>query len=149
MSTGVVVDASACGAWVLRDEETARSRRLLECVRTGQLRLVVSDLWWYEILSALRMAVARARIQESEARRGLAVLAAIPKDVFTAEAQGQEGILSVAFDTGLSAYDATHLALARSRGLDLVSADTHLLRLRPRFPCIHSVEDFCAQLNEA
>ncbi len=149
MSRDVVMDASACGAWVLRDEGTAHSMRLLELVQNGQLRLVVSELWWYEILSALRMAVARGRIEQAEARRGLAVLIAVPKDAVPAGEQGAESILSMAFDTGLSAYDATHLALAHSRGIDLISEDTHLLRIRSRFPCIKSVAAFLAQLDQA
>lgn len=138
----VVMDASAAAPWILPDETTEFSERLLEEVLDGRRSLVVPALWLYEMLNVLRSGVLRGRITEQQARKGLARISSIPVELVSAEAQGEEGILDAALSMKLSAYDATYLHLARSHGIDLVSADPDLLALRDRFPWIHSVEDF-------
>lgn len=42
---------------------------------------------------------------------------------------------------GLSTYDATYLHLAESRGIDLITADNHLLMLRKDFAWIRTIEE--------
>jgi predicted nucleic acid-binding protein len=142
MSRLVVVDASAAAAWVLEDERTPESDRLLEWVTNRTLTLVIPAMWSYEVLNILRAAVLRGRLEERDARATLEPLTAIPKEIVSVEAQGEAAILGTAMTLQLSAYDAAYVNLAESRGMDLISADAHILRLRPRFPWIWAVQDF-------
>ncbi|MBM4034187.1 MAG: type II toxin-antitoxin system VapC family toxin [Planctomycetes bacterium] len=142
MSREIVIHGSAAAPWVLPDERTEHSERLLEQVVDDSHALVVPELWRYEMLNVLRTGVLSGRITEEQARKGLARIGSIPLELVPTEAQGQGGILDTALSMRLTAYDATYLHLARSRGLDLVTADRELLALRDRFPWIYSVEDF-------
>jgi len=145
VSDEIVLDGSAAAPWVLPDENTQLSERLLEQILDDRLALVVPELWRYEMLNVLRSGVLRGRITDQQARKGLALISSIPLEVVSTEAQGEDGILDAALSLKLSAYDATYLHLARSRGIDLVTADHDLLALRERFPWVHSVEDFASR----
>ncbi|MBM4041908.1 MAG: type II toxin-antitoxin system VapC family toxin [Planctomycetes bacterium] len=142
MSRQIVVDASAAGAWLLADERTPESDTLLRWVSDGTVSLVVPEIWSYEVLNILRTAVNRGRVEEPKARKVLEPVRAIPKEVVSAESQGEAAILGAALGLKLSAYDAAYVNLADSRGMDLISGDTDILRLRPRFPWIWAVQDF-------
>jgi len=147
MNRSVAVDASAAAAWMLDDERTPESDRLLAGITDRTLRLVVPAVWSYEILNILRTAVLRGRLDEHNARRALGAIAVVPREVVSVEAQGEAAILGTAMDLALSAYDAAYVDLAESRGLDLVSADDHILRLRSRFPWIWTVRDFIKSIE--
>jgi len=149
MSREIVIDCSVSGAWVLEDERTEHSERLLSHVLSGELRLVQPELWRYEMLNVLRTAVVRKRMTDRAAKRALLSLRSIPVEIVSAEAQGQAEILTSALELKLSAYDAAYLSLARLRGSDLVSADRGLLRLRPRFPWIRPLRQFCKGLTRS
>ena len=145
MTREIVIDGSAAVPWVLADERTDHSERLLALVQKREVKLVVPELWHYEILNALSVAVARGRIEEHDASRAVVLLDRVPVESVAAATQGRAGVLSAAGRHSLSAYDATYLHLAESRGLALVSSDTHHLRLRHRFSWILAVEDFCPE----
>ncbi|HUT34932.1 MAG TPA: type II toxin-antitoxin system VapC family toxin [Planctomycetota bacterium] len=142
MSRQVVVDASAAAAWVLEDVRTPESDRLLAWVASRTLTLVAPAIWSYEILNLLRTAVLRGRLEERDARGALDAIAIIPREIVSIESQGEAAVLGTAMGLQLSAYDAAYVNLAESRGMDLISGDTHILRLRPRFPWIWAVQDF-------
>lgn len=142
MSRQVVVDASAAAAWVLEDEWTPESARLLAWIASRTLTLIIPAIWSYEVLNLLRTAVLRGRLEEADAKAALNALAAIPRDIVSAESQGEAAVLDTAVRLQLSAYDAAYMNLAQSRGMDLISGDTGILRLRPRYPWIWAVEDF-------
>jgi len=142
MTREIVIDASASAPWVLEDERTDHTERMLHLVLDRLLRILVPDLWHYESLNALRGAAARGRIGEREARKAQRVLESLPKEVVPAEEQGGAAILARAFDLNLTVYDATYHALADSRSIELVTSDRHLLALRPRVPWIMTIEEF-------
>jgi len=142
MTRTVVVDASISAAWFLPDELSQPSGDLLEQVLDGELRLLVPELWHYEILNALRSAARRGRMDERDVRDALVRLAVIPLVAVAAASQGHAAILSMALATGLTAYDATYVALADEAGEVLVTADRAMLDLQPRFPWIRSLEQF-------
>ena len=144
MTRDLVVDASVSAFLVLTDERSELSERILDHVLTGNLRVAVPELWHYEMLNVLRTAVARERISEQEAWKALERVSSMPVESVPAESQGLPAILACALRHGLSVYDATYVELARSRGIDLVSGDQHLLSLRGEFPWIWSAEQFCA-----
>jgi predicted nucleic acid-binding protein len=101
------------------------------------------------LINALRTAVRRGRLKEPEAAAAALRLERLPVESVPTAAQGHGVILSAALEHGLTGYDAAFFALARAQGAQLVTNDDDLLRLRPRFPWILSLEDFCAQLGKA
>lgn len=149
MSREVVIDPSVTAPWLFPDEESANSRRLFAAVLTAEVSVVVPELWHYELINALRTAVRRGRLKEHEAAGAALRLEGLSVESVPAADQGHGTILSAALEYGLTGYDASFFALARARGVQLVTGDDHLLRLRERFPWIVSLEDFCAQLDEA
>jgi predicted nucleic acid-binding protein len=56
--------------------------------------------------------------------------------------QGRPAILEAALRHRLSAYDATYLALADSRGIGLVTADSDLITLRKLYPWIVPLSEY-------
>ena len=142
MNREVVIDGSVSASWLFPDEHTKASEKLLEKALGGTLRIVVPELWRYEMLNVLRTAVVRERIGEQVAMRALTLLRSIPVEIVPAEVQGQTAILTCALRLGLSAYDAAYFSLAEGRGIDLVSADHDLLKLGRQFPWIVSVRQF-------
>jgi len=149
VSREVVIDPSVTAPWLFPDEESAHSRRLFAAVLKGEVSAAVPELWHYELINALRMAVRRGRLKEAEAAGAALRLELIPVESVPAQDQGHRSVLSAALDYDLTGHDAAFFALARSRGVQLVTGDDDLLRLRPRFPWIVSLEDFCAQLDQA
>jgi predicted nucleic acid-binding protein len=144
MSRELVIDGSVSGAWALQDEATPESRELLQLVVTRKLMMVVPELWWYEVLNALRSAVARRRIDEQDSRLALAVLGDVPMELVPVGALGQATILSKAIRLNLSVYDAAYLHLAESRGVRLVSEDQGILKLQRRYPWIRTIREVLA-----
>jgi len=136
MTPQIVADCSICGGWYIQDETSCSSQVLLERILQEQLALIVPDLWWYDSLNLLRSAGLRGRISEEEARKALYFLEEVPLETVRVERIGHARILDLAQRYGLSAYDATYLALAEARGVKLITADRHLLALRETFAWI-------------
>jgi predicted nucleic acid-binding protein len=109
--------------------------------------MVVPALWRYESLNAIGTAVRRGRATEREGKRFMTALQRIPMHVVGADPPMQAAILAVAFQHGLSAYDAAYVALAEEQGIDLISADQDILRLRSILPWIHTVEEYLATVR--
>ena len=134
--TEIVIDCSVSATWVLPDEASARSERLLAQAFDEKVRLLVPALWHYETLNLLRSAVLRKRLDEAEAKKALHFLSEIPIETVSPEHQSRPAILDAALRHGLSGYDATYLVLADARGLSLLTADSDFLALRKVFPWI-------------
>jgi len=70
---GVVIDASVALKWRLRDEEaTHQADTLLDDYLAGALELLTPTLFDYEIANALKVAVDRGRMTETEAMVAMA-----------------------------------------------------------------------------
>ncbi len=140
--TEIVIDCSVSATWVLPDEHSARAERLLARALEGEVRLLVPTLWHYESLNLLRSAVLRKRLAEPEAKKALHLLSEIPMEVVDPDLQGRPAILEAALRHRLSAYDASYLALADSRGVGLVTADSDLIALRKLFAWITPLDGY-------
>lgn len=113
----IVIDASVALKWRLHDEEaTNQADALLDDFLNGKLELLTLTLFYYEITNALRVAVTKERITESEA-----VVAITDFQQYTIERCDFEGIQSLAFQLACqhqrSAYDGAYLALTQSKGI--------------------------------
>lgn len=121
----IVVDASVTLAWCLADESDELATRALERVvaETG----IAPAHWPLEVANGLRTAVRHGRLSPDELPRlgrllGDLAIEVHPVDLSTAVG----GVLSVALDHGLSAYDAAYLDLAMFKGVAIATLDDEL-----------------------
>jgi predicted nucleic acid-binding protein len=88
---------------------------------------LVPSLWKYEIANGVLVGLRRARLSIDEAVAFSQDLAAMDIQV---DVSGTEpvALLAEAVDSGLTAYDAAYLMLARETGLPLATQDRALIR---------------------
>ena len=132
-----VVDASVAGKWLLpaRGEAlVAEAFRLLERWETGEVRLIVPDLFWAELGNLLWKAVRQGRAAKAAAQAALGSLQdrKLPT-VASLDLIDLAFRIANAFDR--SVYDSLYVALAlHSRG-QLITADEKLANaLAARLP---------------
>ncbi|HEY1780852.1 MAG TPA: type II toxin-antitoxin system VapC family toxin [Roseiarcus sp.] len=119
----IVVDASVAAAWLLPEEDSEAAETLIAALSR---RSPVPSLFWHELRNVLVMAERRGRIAAGEAAAAMVRLRRLPLEDAGAGADG--AILALATARGLTAYDATYLALAQERGLPLATLDQRLAR---------------------
>ena len=125
--TGWVVDTSMALAWGFPDESSPVADRFWREVESGA-GLYVPALWWFECANALLVARRRDRLDEGQAHRMSALLAALPVDTAPAPSGDELVRLRVlAWKHGLSAYDAAYLDLARTLTAGLATLDKRLV----------------------
>lgn len=121
-----VVDASVALAWALPDERSPVADAFWEAV-VGRAELWVPALWWYEVGNALVTARRRSRLAEADVARLVELYSSLPLEV---DATGLPAALHrctvLAWETGVSAYDAAYLELAGRRGAGLATLDGRL-----------------------
>jgi predicted nucleic acid-binding protein len=114
-----VVDASAAGAVVFREPAAAVVGPVLFAVRA----LRVPQIFHLELANIARTKVLRGELDWEEAEACLAETANWPIRVVSV---GWRRALAVARESGLTAYDASYLSLARSHRLKLLTLDDDL-----------------------
>lgn len=123
MSRTVVLDASAALAIVRHEPGAEDIHRLLKAVAPSGGRIVVPGSFWTEIVNVLarRYLYAVADIVEA-----VAMLDGLGLTTVGAGRPGVLSVIEVAVLHGLSAYDATYLALAEALDADLLTLDRDL-----------------------
>ena len=106
------------------ESDLEQALRLRERMRGGLVTVVVPALLFLELLNA---AARRWRWSESELRDMAQELAELP---FVVGEPPLEAIARWA-SQGLSAYDASYVALAEQRGLTLVTTDEQIVAVAP------------------
>ena len=120
-----IVDASIAIAWCFDDETSAVADIALD--RLASEGAVAPAHWPLEVANALRTAERRRRLASSDLARLRALLAALPVELAPVElTTAIHGVLEVAREQGLTAYDAAYLDLAAARGLPLATVDERL-----------------------
>lgn len=120
-----VLDASMALSFVLKDEHTTHSARVLKTVaREGA---TVPALWRYEVFNALRFAERRSRISPAAMTNAIRGLEQLPVETDSRPIDGIR-LTTVARDFDLSVYDAAYLALSLDLNLPLASLDAGLMR---------------------
>jgi predicted nucleic acid-binding protein len=122
----IVIDASVALKWVFVDEElTASANALLEDYVEGRVDLITPNLFPYEIISAINVAVNRSRITEPLAYRAIHYITSLG-----IELRGFEDLVEPTFrmarQCGVTPYDCAYLALAEKEKCDLVTGDRKL-----------------------
>ncbi|HEY4332058.1 MAG TPA: type II toxin-antitoxin system VapC family toxin [Ilumatobacteraceae bacterium] len=120
----IVIDASVTMAWHFEDEATERTDTALNRLRSDSA--IVPPLWPLEISNVLLVAERRNRTTEAQSARFLDLLGQLPIHVDSLPTD-PSAIVSVGRRHGLSAYDATYLALAQRLDLPLATLDDKLL----------------------
>ena len=119
-----VLDASMAVSFILDDEFTAQSKRVLARVaRDGAL---VPALWDSEVLNALRSAEKRGRLSPAALANAVHGIEALPIERDHRPADGLR-LVTLAREFDLSVYDATYLALALDGNLPLAALDARLV----------------------
>ena len=124
----IVLDASVILKWVL-DAETepghAAANRLLERWQQGELDLLVPSLWLYEVGNILCLK------RPADASAALAAL----WDLGLSEVPFSHGLIqrtvALAQSYSVTFYDASYLAVAEEKKVDLVTADGKFFRRLP------------------
>jgi predicted nucleic acid-binding protein len=119
-----VLDASMAVSFVLDDEFTARSKRVL--ARVASAGAVVPAVWESEVLNALRSAEKRKRLSPAALANAIHGLDALPIEHHRRPADGLR-LTTLAREFDLSVYDATYLALSLDSNLPLAALDARLV----------------------
>ena len=145
MTTRLVVDASVVLKWQLIDEEnTAQAVALRDdFIQTGGAEVLAPGLLLYEVANGVRMAVRRGRVSPSDAHDALTELWALGIRYLIPE---PSRVLDLAFQFGLTAYDAAYLALAQEQGCPLWTADRSLFEASSsHLPWVRWLGDYPAE----
>lgn len=122
----VVLDSSVVLKWFRSDNERhlAASRQLRRRFEQGELRVLVPPLLFLEILNVA------ARKWDWDERKLAQLAATLPELRFEVVKPALESIALWA-SRGLTAYDATYIAVAEDSGTKLVTDDTGIQELAP------------------
>ena len=125
---GLVLDASATLAWLIRRVDTAEDQLADEALRYLLAReAVVPALWFPEVANGILVAERRARIGNSRSSSFLAKLNLLPIVEDTAQPSAiQSTVLTLARAYKLTAYDSTYLELVLRTGNMLATFDRQL-----------------------
>ncbi len=123
MTTSMVLDASTTLSWAFTDEADEQSDAIQNSLISGHAW--VPSLWSYEVANGLLVGLRRARLSVADIEAFTADLAIL--DIRLAP-PGPEIIELVAQAevSGLTAYDAAYLQLARSLDIPLATRDKAL-----------------------
>ena len=126
--TDPAIDASIALAWLLEeDRDPTFDRGFTAFAERGGW---VPRHWDYEVRNGLLSAVRRERLTEQEALERLSLLAAIRTT--TDHEPHLDETMRLAFEHGLTFYDALYLELAMRRELRLATLDNGLARAARR-----------------
>jgi predicted nucleic acid-binding protein len=126
--TVVVVDASVGLKWLelfAAEQLIERAKALLDRKAGGEISLIVPDLFWLEIGSALCKMVRRHKCTAEEANQALAELQQLPLQTLPST-DLVNSAQQIAIQYGRSIYDSLYVALARTIRSELVTADEKL-----------------------
>ena len=142
MTSRLVVDASVVLKWRLDDEVLVDAALALrqDFLREGQLELLAPSLLFYEMANGLLMAARRGRISPDQAESSLSEFGGMGIVLVNPPLSP---ILKLAFDLGVTAYDAAYLALAQAQGCPLWTADRELFEAAsPRLTWVRWLGDY-------
>jgi predicted nucleic acid-binding protein len=118
-----VVDASVVIKWYVPEADLAAAHAL----RAPGVRLAAPDLLFVETANVLWKLVRRGEMPSSEAIEIIERIAASPFATYSNESLARDA-LDLAIATGLTAYDASYVALAARLATHCLTADQKLMR---------------------
>jgi len=122
-----VLDNSVVMAWYFEDEANDFTSAILQNLASSEA--LVPTIWPLEVANVLLVGERKGRSTEARTSRFIALLDALPIWVDAATSQhALSGILTLAREQQLSAYDAAYLELAMREGVSLATQDKALRR---------------------
>jgi predicted nucleic acid-binding protein len=123
--SGVVVDASVALAWCFPDEASEYADAVLMALE-GET-ILVPVVWALEVANGVLVGERSKRLRQPEIRRFAALLGHLPI-IADAPAVGDQlnGVLPLAREYGLSAYDAAYLELSVRHNASIATLDARL-----------------------
>ena len=137
-----VVDTSVVLKWQLDDEDDVPQALALRdaCLVSGDVELHAPMMLAYELTNALRTAERRFRLSPELTTEALANLMASGIELHE---PAPLAALQFARELGISAYDASYVALAAELGVECWSADERLVRAASqRAPYVRSISEY-------
>jgi predicted nucleic acid-binding protein len=120
-----IADCSLTMSWCFADEQTARTRELLDRLNTEDV--MVPRLWTLEVANVLFVAERRKRLTQAQTARFITLLRSLPIVVDDhPESLDFDRVLPLARSQNISSYDAVYLGLALRTGLPLATLDDGL-----------------------
>ncbi|MEA2338137.1 MAG: hypothetical protein QOE82_2144 [Thermoanaerobaculia bacterium] len=130
-----VIDASVVIKWYVPEVDFGAARAL----RRPETQLAVPDLFFVEMSNILWKLVRRREMEASEAIEIIEEIAGSPFVTFSNQSLASDA-LDLAVATGLSAYDASYVALATRLDKILITADEKLVRKLAGTPSANRVQ---------
>lgn len=125
--TSLVLDCSVAMAWCFEDECDEYADDVLAALERSQAK--VPCIWPLEVANVLLVAERQRRLKTADASRFLELVGTLPIEVEHGFHPGLlPEILSLGRDLGISAYDASYLALAMRHGHPLATRDRRMRR---------------------
>src|SRR5688500_2699776 len=126
MMPDFIPDASAALPWCFEDEATPWTESLLNRLAGGE-QILVPAHWPLEVTNGLLMAMRRGRVTGEKVRRFIDDLQALSLHIEPPlSPMFWPGVLEMAEQHRLTAYDAAYLDLAQRTGLPLATLDEDL-----------------------
>jgi predicted nucleic acid-binding protein len=122
-----VVDASVGVKPYLPEDLSESAKRLFRTLRAGKVDLFVPDLFYSECANIFVKYVRRFNTPPAHARESLMNLRSLPL-LSTSGSELFTSAFNLALDHGISAYDASYLALAQKLSAPVITADEKLIR---------------------
>jgi predicted nucleic acid-binding protein len=126
--TAVVLDASVALQWIVKQQSVAQADELFLAGYSGQIKLHVPALWFWECSHALQKYAQAGWLDAADLPEHLRMLRH-PQPLTDAlpDAKRQSQWIELAMQHNLTAYDASYLELAIRRKAPLATLD-HKLR---------------------
>ena len=123
-----VIDANVAVKWLplfSGEPMVTEAYSFLERLASGEIAILVPDLFWLECASVLWKAVRRGTCDPAEAEAALETLQ--QQDIETVQTKDEvKAALAIAIRHGRSIYDSSYVALAVKAKAQLVTADEKL-----------------------
>jgi predicted nucleic acid-binding protein len=130
----IVVDASTATKWFVEETDSDKASLLKTAHETGRLQLSAPDLLVYEVTNALNY---NPKMTTNDLMHGIRRLLELDLDLIPPKSELAAETARTARKHGVSAYDASYIALADIIGTNCVTADGKLYRkLRAEKPLL-------------
>jgi len=125
-----VLDCSIAVSWLVADEASTKTDRLLERLRDDGA--LVPTLWHLELGNVLARAEKRGRMTAAQIAAIVELVNRLPIAADTDHSRALREVFSLARAESLTTYDAAYLELAMRHGIPLATLDKTLLRAASR-----------------
>lgn len=118
-----VVDSSIAIKWFVEESDSNEAAELLKRFHEKKWMVIVPDLILYEIANSLRW---NPKFKQDDVEEALRDFAGFGFHIHAPTSELLKNAISLAYTMGCTVYDAVFLALAKSYGCALITADQKL-----------------------